>query len=296
MLCLVYALHYSCAVNQSRAREPMKRTLPRQRLHASPLVHVLAQVRFPAVTDMADRVEAIRGRLTAFGFLRFEPSSIQNVVVEAGGQNLRIDTVPRWDFLDRDDVRSVVLTRDFVLLQTTRYETYEEFLDLFRAVLQTVAEEAKPTLVERTGLRYVDLVRPQPGERLADYLRPGLVGYAFDDVPATLEVRSSLTPRVESIAATAVGQLAIRCFQRTDGAFLPPDLMPSNLAYEPERLPRAGETVSILDIDHSSARRLDFDVPAIERELEALHDATDIVFRGAVTPYAMSVWRQEESA
>jgi len=270
----------------------MQRTLPRHKLKDTPLVHVLAQVRFTPVFGLKDRIQAVQARLRACDFPRYDQTTIQNLVIEAGGQAMRLDPVARYDFLNRDKTEGVVLTSDFVLVHTNKYSTYEEFDNRLRQVLTIVNAEVTPDLVERIGIRYVDLVRLDPGESFTQYLAPGLLGYAFESTQASLEIEGAAS-RMESIAKTASGsQLAVRCFQRADGTILPPDLWPTVLNYEGRTIP-AGELVTILDIDHSSTQPVDFEVDPVADALAALHDKTDITFRGAVTPYALQKWGQE---
>src|SRR5205823_1696015 len=105
----------------------MKRTLPRQRLYATPLVHVLAQVRFSRVFDMAARIPDIKAKL-AGDFPRYQVSQIQNIIVAAQVEPAaRIETAERWDFLNPTKTRGVVITPDFVLLHTNLYDTFEQF-------------------------------------------------------------------------------------------------------------------------------------------------------------------------
>jgi uncharacterized protein (TIGR04255 family) len=268
----------------------MKRTLPRQRLQATPLVHVLAQVRFSHVFELAKRIPDIKTKLEAADFPRYQESQIQNIIVIGQGEPAaKIELAERWDFLNATKTRGVVLTPDFVLLHTNLYDTFEQFADTLQNVVDIVGAAAGAPFVERVGLRYVDLIQPRESETSGHYLKAGLVGYPVDEIPA-LGGTLSLS-RTETRIVTKIGQLSIRCFQRNDGTFLPPDLVPTVLEY-PTVLP-PGVVLTILDIDHSAATGFPFNRSQIMDLFAELHDGTDIAFRGAVTPHALAVWRQE---
>lgn len=267
----------------------MKRTLPRQRLHATPLVHVLAQVRFSRVFDMTARIPDIKTKLAA-DFPRYQESQIQNIIVVGQAEpSARIETAERWDFLNATKTRGVVIAPDFLLLHTNLYDTFEQFSTMLEMVIGVVGDVAGSPFVERVGLRYVDLIQPNDGESPGHYLKPGLVGYPVDEIPA-LGVKLSLS-RTETRVVTKVGQLSIRCFERNDGTFLPPDLVPTVLEYPTE--PPRGIILTILDIDHSATTGFPFNRSQIMDLFAELHDGTDIAFRGAVTDHALAVWRQE---
>lgn len=266
----------------------IKRSLPRQRLKRSPLVHVLAQLKYTPVFDTADKIPAVQTQLAALGFPRFQASRIQSVVL-TGGEAPKVDVNDRWDFLDRERRVGVVLTRDFVLLQTNRYDDFEAFGTTFRDVASIVGDVVGPSFVDRMGLRYVDLVRPEESETIDQYLQPGLIGYRQPDGPGRV-FRAALS-HTETRGITSVGQLSIRCFQRNDGAYLPPDLWPPVLRYDIKAAPP--EILTILDFDHFTSDGCEYEVDPILTALGALHDAVDRAFRGAVSEYAFRRWERE---
>lgn len=253
-------------------------------------MHVLAQVRFSRVFELAERMGAIKAKFEEAGFPRYEESQIQSILFGFGGSEpAKVQATQRWDFLDATKTRGVVLTNEFVLLHTNLYDCFEEFSQKFDQVLKVIGETAGTPFVERIGLRYVDLIQPRKGETASDYLKPGLVGFPVNEVPelqATVAISST-----ETRIVTSVGQLAIRCFQRNDGSFLPPDLWPSVLHYPPGLPP--GVVVTILDFDHSAVTGFPYNAEHIIDVLGQLHDGADIAFRGAVTPHALTTWGQE---
>lgn len=272
----------------------MKRTKPAQKLVASPLILVLAQVRFSQILSMDTHVPAIQDRLRKLGYVRYQSSTMTELHLDADTMALRKDQRPRWDFLDRDRRNGVVLADSFIVLHTNQYSTYEAFLPHFIDVLKVLHETAQPALTARVGLRYVDVIRPRQGETMRDYLNVGLMAFDLDtSLPADSIQRQS--SRVESVAETNTGILSVRSTVRADGQYLPPDLVPPVLAYDDYLAPAPGETISVLDIDHANMIESDFDVGRLESVLIDLHDAADLAFRAAATPFARTAWDKPEN-
>lgn len=272
----------------------MKRITPAQKLAASPLILVLAQVRFTQILSMETHVPAIQDRLRKLGYVRYQPSTMTELHLDADAMSLRRDQRPRWDFLDRERRKGVVLADSFVVLHTNQYSTYEAFLPDFVDVLKVLYEIAQPALAARVGLRYVDVVRPRQSEVMQDYVSAGLMAFDLGMLlPADSIQRTS--SRVESVAETKTGTLSVRSTIRSDGQYLPPDLAPPVLSYDDYIAPSPGQTIGVLDIDHANTIELDFDVEQLESVLVDLHDATDLAFRAAATPFALMAWGNPEN-
>jgi len=264
----------------------MKRTLPALKLQKSPLVLVLAQVRIAPVVKMGDYIPDIQERLRRTGLPHF--TEAQDIQVQLG----QAPTVrPRWEFHSRDKTRSVVITQDFIAVQTAAYDVYQDFEDFFSNPLEVVGEIVEPSLVQRLGLRYVDLIRPGPERGIEEFLKPGLQGLKADDIGA-----NSLLSRFEMLAQTGVGMMRIRCLQSNDGSPLPPDLRTNTLNLDATVANglEVGEVVSILDLDHFANEPMDYELAAVVNSIGHLHDNLDQAFRAAVTQDAMMAWGKEE--
>src|SRR4029077_17396703 len=110
-----------------------------RQLTKAPLVHVLTQVRFAPVLSIGQAIPRIQERLKEIGFLRFEKSKIQNIVF--AGQTPKVESQERWDFTDREKQSGVVLTQDFVILQTSQYTNFDAFSEIFGKVLQIISAD-----------------------------------------------------------------------------------------------------------------------------------------------------------
>ena len=239
---------------------------------------VLVQARFSSRSDLGARLPGFRKACEDLDYPIFRRSPVRTVNLGATGPVGTSDSF-RWDFLDKSQRWNILLTPEFLMLQTTDYDMFEGFLARWKDVL----EAAKPLgipVVERLGLRYVDLVRPAAGEQLTDYLVPAFAGYEP-------ESRSELV-RANQMAATVFntpqGQMLVRVSQASSDT--PPDL--DNILLKGVAQPTHGAV--FLDFDHSSTEVLDFDPDILEAATESLHDAPDVLFREVVTEKAMEVW------
>lgn len=252
-------------------------------LARSPLVLVLVQVRFPKRSLQDAEVGAFRSECDALGYPLFYEGAVQTFGIGGAGEVRK--NMPRWDFLDRSKCWNIVLTQEFLLLQTTKYVRFANFLDRWRAILDAVRRELGVALIERLGLRYVDLVQPSPGERISKYVDSGFAGYEPD--------HKSIFTREQHVAATVLrsdkGQMLVRVLPATSP--FPPDM--DSLHLNGLRTPAPGAV--FLDFDHSSTDVLDFDPALLAMATAGLHDAHDLLFQKIATQHAMMAWGREDS-
>jgi uncharacterized protein (TIGR04255 family) len=246
---------------------------------------VLAQVRISPILKMEEHVPAIQEQLRHQGYPRFNEQEVHEVQM---APEPRFKQRKRWRFADRDTREAVVLAQDFIVLETNRYTCFEDFTKRLQEVLEVVGStiEAGATITERLGLRYVDLILPEPGEQVNDYLQQKLHGLRADD----LAIEKMLN-RFEAWGQTRLGQLVVRLHQNEVGASLPPDLMPSELAQEGQIEP--GNLITLLDIDHFTVQGCDYDPPALIEAMWQLHEYTEKAFRSSVTPLALERWGKQ---
>lgn len=251
------------------------------KLDRSPLVLVLAQIRFSTVLAMPKYIADLQEALRHKGFPKF--MTLQTQQIQLAPDQIQMITSLRWAFVDKEATSAVIVAPDFVVLQTNKYDTFETFTAKLLEVLQAIKEVVAPALAERLGLRFVDLVRPAQTEALTDYLQPGLQGFA----KGALAVRD-LTYRFEAVGQTDAGTMVTRVLQTMDGSFLPPGLEAAGLQFAPEI--RKTELKTMLDFDHFTNEARDFVPERLVADMWALHDHTDNAFRASVTPHALEQW------
>lgn len=231
---------------------------------------------------MEDYVPRIQERLRGRGFPRYDQEVVQ--AFDLGGPRPAHRSLFRWRFRTRDASSEIILTPEFLVVQTNRYDRFEEFMKVVSTVTEAVQENTGVELVEHLGLRYVDAIIPAEGETLAKYLKPGLLGLTNEQLGVVDHLH-----RVEILGQTDAGsRVLVRVLQTNDGTFVPPDLTDNTLEYTQKVLP--GEVVTLLDVDHYKTETFDFSPKVIDERLWVLHDTNDLVFRSAVTTDALAAW------
>jgi uncharacterized protein (TIGR04255 family) len=259
-------------------------------LSKQPLILVLCQVRFSPVRKMADYLPSIQEEFRRHGFPIERAGKIQQLTITPAG--VHATEQERWDYRTRDETWSVTILQDSVVLQTTAYERFEGFAERLERAVKTVldkTEQDKFGVIQRIGLRYVDLVQPRTGEDYRTYLRPGFHGVA-DEV---FRPRSHRL-HVESVGRTAVGDdegtMIVRVVQNDQGSDLPPDLVGG--APKHDSRARAGELVTLVDMDHFIEGKFEPDAGWVVARAYEMHDHLIETFHNhVVTDKAIEVWR-----
>ena len=102
-------------------------------------------------------------------------------------------------------------------------------------------------VVQRVGLRYVDVVRAQSGKGYRFYLRPGLHGLP-DEVYQPGRHLVHIESRGNTVVDGDTGTMVVRVVQNDQGLVLPPDLLAAAPKFS--RRVEASELVTLIDIDH----------------------------------------------
>jgi uncharacterized protein (TIGR04255 family) len=264
----------------------VKRSRPALELLRSPLVYFLAQVRFSQVLKLGDYLPEVQDRLRKEGFPGFRRSQMAQVTFQSGTPSFA--SVEQYEFQNADTTEGIILGPESITYHTTRYGMYEEFEPRFRRAIEHVHDVVGLSLLERCGLRYVDLIQTRAGETLADYLRPETLGLDLAKVGV-----QNATSNYLFQGTTEIGRLNIRISKTIGEAQpLPLDLSPMMLAMDKKI--GNGELAAILDFDHFSERRTDFTVETAIEQLGELHDAITRAFAQAVTAKAFQLWESRE--
>lgn len=251
---------------------------------------VLGQVRFSAIRQMSRYIPEIQEEFRQRGFPIERAGKVQEITFGATAGPVQVAEQERWEYRTRNEDWSILVTEASVLLQTTAYGRFEDFVEQFDLAMRTVLEKtghAKLGIVERLGLRYVDAIRPRPSEDFRFYLRSGLHGIA-DEV-----YQSNAQLHVQATGQTTVGGnegvMLVRIIQNDQGLCVPPDLLaagPQPAALDPGRL------VTLVDMEHYMDGKFDPDVDWLVDRSFKLHDhLVEAFHEHVVTPAAIEVWR-----
>jgi uncharacterized protein (TIGR04255 family) len=268
----------------------MKRSCRYVPLAKQPLTLVLCQVRFSPIRQMGDYIAAVQEEFRRRGYPIERAGKVQQLTITPTG--IQPAEQQRWEYRNKDECWSILVQQDSVALQTTAYKRFEEFAEHLRLALGTVlvkTEHDRLGVIQRIGLRYVDIIQPRPAEDFRFYLRSGLHGVA----PGVFRPGSHRL-HLESVGGTDVdgtpGTLVVRVAQNDQGFDLPPDLAAS----APKQSSRAqpGELVTLLDMDHYIEGTFEPSTDWVIDRSYKLHDHLIETFHEhLVTPAAIEVWR-----
>lgn len=166
----------------------------RVRYRRSPLDQVICQLRFPPILRIDASAPAVFQEAIRSKFPEFAESSDVRMELPAGltdkispallSQAVKSATTRNYQFGTTDGAWKVNLTRAFLALTSSAYETWEDFSARFEAVAHPFVEEYKPAYFTRIGLRYTDVIRRSKlglkDRDWADLLRPAVAGLAGD--------------------------------------------------------------------------------------------------------------------
>ena len=247
--------------------EPLSGPAPREvPLPRAPLVRVLAQVRFPPILAIA-KAESVAGFQeiirSRYPILREEQTHM--VVVGAGNPEVRSEVV--WRFSDTDNEWRVSLAKDFVALETSKYDSRRDFIDRFAVILSAVEKSFNPQQVQRIGLRYVDR----------------LTGDALTEIGRLIrtEVRGIVDSPLGKIADQLMSDAR---FSDDDAAFTARwGKLPANASFDPNILDPIAEPSWILDLDVYATVARPFVTANVAALAESFSEKIYRIFRWMVT-------------
>lgn len=264
-------------MNSKRARPPLA-------LAWNPIVFALGQVVISAVLELERYVPALQERLRRSGYPLFERVDLQEVRMGPTVQpEFRQET--KWVFSSKDRTRAAVVGPQFIVLEQTRYSTFDDFIDELNSVLAIVNEVLDIAAYQRLGFRRVNLLEETSSLPLSDVLREGIQGIDHDLFSGNSEQRYELW------GSTPVGRMMVRLMRPAPETVIPPELMGTTLPIEGAGV--AQKLTATLDVDHFQVETADFIPSAVIESFWSLHDASDRAFRAAVSEHALQTWKKE---
>lgn len=157
--------------------------VPRVVLKHAPLVLALCQVRFTSMLSVNDpaSLAAFQRAIQSRYPIATQVQEVELAVVIGPnppqiGQEQRRS--PLWQFADQMDNWKIVLSPDFLSLETRNYEQFDDFLTRLHEALDALAQYIQPTVVTRLGLRYINEIRSDTLRNMDwnDVIRQDLLG------------------------------------------------------------------------------------------------------------------------
>ena len=256
------------------------------RLHHAPVVYVLCQIRFSPVEKMADYVPAIQETLRT-EYPVFDREQLGGVTLGPSAQPVFVQNEMRWRFETRDRQTGFMLSTQQLITHTTSYVDSDDFRRRIVRGFQTVHEVAKLGFIQRVGLRYVDLVIPNEGEQIEDYVDSSVVGFR----PTVRGLTPDISQQFLQTRSAMGGVLMMRASRAHHSSALPADLLPTPLKLKRE--PHADQESMLLDWDHYiDAVNLDPDPVQLTETLRRLKAPISTIFQEAITEHAVQVWQR----
>lgn len=262
-----------------------------QKLNKAPVCFVIVQARFNPIFALDSYVPAIQDNLRKHGFPDAQ-KSIQNTFnlnlnpsvegVQAQAQ-VPVSQLTQYRLVNAERTSSFVLDQGALSFQTTDYDVFDGFLEMFLSGLEMVDSTVQLSYTDRIGLRYIDAVLPAAGEQISSYLNDcvlGLHGKAEGQVAHSFNETAF---KVDDISVTA------RAIIQDGPLGFPPDLQPQVLEVL-DRFRSFSGTHAVLDTDGSVAQREAFKLDSIRAQTTAIHDEIDKTFKMTVTEHAMREW------
>ncbi len=250
--------------------------IPEVRLQQAPLVGVIAQVRFPAILAIRnpDKVAKFQEALRQdYPFLIQEHV---NRIELAGIQTPNVHSGIIWRLTDkeRDAQWRVSLGIDFVALETSLYDSRNDFLNRIGTVVSAVEKTFEPASASRVGLRYVDQLVDEAVARISEIVQPSILGIVGSPRETELNFRDSITRSLTEteILAPNGARIQARWGQ-----------LPPNTTYDPNILDPIDKMSWILDLDMFKLGSHPFDREALQKITSNFAECIYWLFRQIVT-------------
>ncbi|MFH0298067.1 TIGR04255 family protein [Bradyrhizobium sp. 31Argb] len=261
-----------------------------EKMSRAPVYLGLAQVRFNRLLALDGYAPAIQELFRKLGYPDFRKVHAQifslNVTgATEGGQGVPAVPLVQYVFSNIERTLCFVLLQDGLTYMATEYDVFETFSERLLEALSIVDQIVGGlSYTDRIGVRYLDAVYPEHGDRLAEYLNPGVMGLV-----GALE--GDLTHSFfETVTRTKNVTLVSRVIVQPGPVGIPADLQPLLLNL-PERFQGLDALHATLDNDGFIEARAKYDPARVKSELFLLHDEIGNIFKLTVTDHALKKWK-----
>lgn len=190
-----------------------------------------------------------------------------------------------WRFTDTEDNWTVVLTPEFVTLETRAYNHFSDFLARLEQVLKALTKHIRPTVGVRIGLRYINEIR-QDELDWTSVIRPELLG-------------PLASPELAVRTHQSVQQVLLRWPGEDRGVNITHGLLAGGAAVAPRlnAQPPSGPFY-LLDIDvyqEFQPGALTMKPGPVRERVREYHDVVSLLFRWSVMEaYSATLGRRED--
>ncbi len=248
--------------------KPFASEIPAEiQLSKAPLASVIAQIRFPPILSLrkedsvADFQEALRD-----DYPYLQRNEIRN------GDSDITETII-WRLSDRKEPAfwRLSLGIDFIALETSNYQSRQDFLSRFCTALESVETCFRPIEAQRVGLRYID--RLQSNDGIGELIQGDILGILRPKEGPLEELRKATIHSTTQVQLqTAEGLIQGRWGN-----------LPPHTTYDPDLLQPVEEPSWVLDLDMFSQEAFPFRSKELVNKTEAFAKRIHSVFRLLIT-------------
>jgi len=278
------------AAKAARKRDPRKASLGQ--MANAPLALVLAQVRFSPYLTIGNLVPAIQEALRK-NYPSFRHDQVQSIEIGPTASPATTTTEHIWSFTNLENQEGFLIQQNSLVFLATHYKTFHDFSGRHATLLQAFEKIVPDLLVERLGLRFIDVIVPKQGEMPEDYVASGLRGCEIDSISP-----SNFRSQYQARWMRHDGALLFRFATGITPPFWPQDLRTVQLA-NPEVIARAhtAHTANLrigrMDFDRTTAYRGPFVAPELLSQFSNMHSDLSRTFKGAMSSHAEAQWNSK---
>lgn len=234
-----------------------------------PLIRVIAQLRFPPIASIETQrfigpfQEAIRSN-----YPTLRPERSDRITLSPGGITPQESNV-LWRFHDTTDAWRATLAPNFLALETSNYQSRDDFLSRLRETLSALKQHINPGRIDRLGIRYIDRIELRGADNITGLIRPEVAGIL--GTPLVEHARHALSESVFDLPDQEA-----RVTARWG-------LVPSKGTVDPAALDAIDAPSWLLDLDAFSTEIGQLEVDSVLNRARALAERIYSIFRWAVT-------------
>lgn len=249
--------------------------IPEVYLPRAPLVRVIAQVRFPSILAIRDpdKVAVVQEKIRrVYPYL----SQVQTHRINLTSHDVDVQPNFIWRFSDQESNPQwqISLGVDFVSLDTSRYNTRDDFLHRLYDVISAVESAFRPVEVKRFGLRYIDRLTGEAVVRIDELFQPKILGIMHRGEDARPELGDSIIHFLSNAQFLAEGG------NRIEGQW---GYLPAKSTHDQNALDSIDEPSWVLDLDMFTSKPQRFESNELKQTARDFAECLYWLFRQMVT-------------
>lgn len=285
--------------------------MKKKTLTHAPLVHAVLHLRFsetPSLNPMSREVmKSLHLRMINNGFpekIESQANMIDMVFDPVLQQMTHSQTQKKRVLFRAAGEKDIVeISEDSIILKTTNYVAFDTFYPTFHGVLKAcleVLDGLELTLLKSVGLRYVDVIVPQNGVPLKEYVVTDVLPPSLQIIEGAKHIQGATLKVIE----TRPGQVLVVNFEELKSIdnkvskVLPDNLIEPDpkcglqIAGQESWIKVTSETYGLLDVDHTHTfvSSPKFNVENIEKAAQELYQHASDVFWNVVSDFAKKEW------